>query len=96
VALHSHAFLFLALLLGVGLAELGGWLGSLATWAATPVHGLIWALAVWVPAYMMVMQKRVYRQGWAMTLVKYCAVGWCYLWLLVMALLAGVMLSLAH
>jgi hypothetical protein len=96
VALHSHAFLFLALLLGVGLALLRGWLAGFATWAATPVHLLEWALILWTPVYLLLMQKRIYRQGWAMTLVKYFAIGWCYLWMLFLALLMGVALSLTH
>ncbi|OZB57281.1 MAG: hypothetical protein B7X33_07035, partial [Lysobacterales bacterium 13-68-4] len=96
VALHSHAFLFLALLLGVGLAELGGWLIPLAAWTAAPIHALGWALALWVPIYLLLMQKRIYRQGWGMTLVKYLAVGWCYLWLLMLALLLALAIGLSH
>ena len=29
--------------------------------------------------YLLLMQKRVYRQGWIMTLLKYCVLGTCYL-----------------
>jgi hypothetical protein len=96
VALHSHAFLFLALLLGVGLALLRSWLAGFAGWAATPVHLAEWALFLWIPVYLLLMQKRIYRQGWAMTLLKYFAIGWCYLWMLGLALLVGVALSLTH
>ncbi|MFK2902775.1 DUF3667 domain-containing protein [Dyella ginsengisoli] len=96
VALHSHAFLFLALLLGVGLLLLEGWLAGLAGWAARPVRLLEWALVIWAPTYLLLMQKRIYRQGWTMTIVKYLAVGWCYIWLLSTALLFGAVLSLSH
>jgi hypothetical protein len=96
VALHSHAFLFLALLLGVGLLLLEGWLAGFAGWAARPVRLLEWALVIWAPTYLLLMQKRIYRQGWPMTIVKYLAVGWCYVWLLFMALLLGVALTLSH
>ena len=27
----------------------------------------------------MLMQKRIYRQGWTMTLLKYCTLGFFYL-----------------
>ncbi|HEX5305878.1 MAG TPA: DUF3667 domain-containing protein [Dyella sp.] len=96
VALHSHAFLFLALLLGAGLLMLEQWLSGFASWAAHPVQLLEWALMIWAPLYLLLMQKRVYRQGWPMTVVKYLAVGWCYIWLLTAALLLGVALSFSH
>jgi hypothetical protein len=96
VALHSHAFLFLALLLGVGLVLLEGWLAGFAGWATRPVRLLEWALVIWAPTYLLLMQKRIYRQGWPMTVLKYLAVGWCYVWLLAWALLAGAVLTLSH
>ena len=92
VALHSHAFLFLALLLATLLGMLSGWLLPHAAWASRGVNYLQTAVFLWMPAYLLVMQKRVYRQGWAMTLLKYWCVGWCYFWLLcVVLLVAGVM-----
>jgi hypothetical protein len=42
------------------------------------------------------MQKRVYRQGWAMTLLKYWFVGWCYFWLLLAVLCVVVVLGAAR
>ena len=35
-----------------------------------------------MPTYLLVMQKRVYGQGWLMTLLKYCVLGVCYFVLL--------------
>ena len=32
-----------------------------------------------MPVYLLIMQKRVYRQGWIMTLFKYWVLGSCYL-----------------
>lgn len=78
VAVHSHAFLFLCLLLGLLLYSLGGWLQLHAAWVGTPVRVLLWALWAWSLVYLLLMQKRVYRQGWFMTIVKYLFVGWCY------------------
>ncbi len=78
VAMHSHAFIMLSLLVVVALdlltrivtphvALLGGLLGLLraAAW-------------VWMFVYLLIMQKRVYRQGWVMTTLKYAVIGMCY------------------
>jgi hypothetical protein len=96
VALHSHAFLFLALLLGMLLVLLRGWLVPHAAWVATPLTFLCWALLVWAPIYLLLMQKRVYRQGWFMTTVKYLFLGWCYCWLFGSALGVAAFLGLSH
>ncbi|WP_445145914.1 DUF3667 domain-containing protein [Dyella sp. Tek66A03] len=96
VALHSHAFLFLSLLLGMLLVLLRGWLVPHAAWVATPLTFLCWALLVWAPIYLLLMQKRVYRQGWFMTTVKYLFLGWCYCWLFGSALGVAAFLGLSH
>ena len=78
VALHSHAFLCLALLLVFLLTAFAD-----AAPAMSPVTtALKVGLFVWMPAYLLVMQKRVYGQGWTMTFLKYCMLGFCYLILL--------------
>jgi hypothetical protein len=96
VALHSHAFMFLALLLAVLVGSLRGWLTPHAAWMGPPLTLALWALALWAPAYLLIMQKRVYRQGWFMTSVKYLFVGWCYIWLIVFALVFAALLGLAR
>jgi len=78
VALHSHAFLCGSLLLVFA---------TLAIRNVFPaVSGLMRTLEVllfaWMPLYLLLMQKRVYAQGWAMTLLKYCVLGFCYVILL--------------
>ncbi|AIF49492.1 DUF3667 domain-containing protein [Dyella japonica] len=78
VALHSHAFLFLSLLLGMLLYGLYGWAVPHAAWLGLPLRLLGWALVIWSLAYLFLMQKRVYRQGRFMTTVKYLFIGWCY------------------
>ncbi|MFC4765718.1 DUF3667 domain-containing protein [Dyella koreensis] len=96
VALHSHAFLFLTLLLAVVVALLKAWIEPHAAWAAYPLRWIEWGLALWAPVYLLWMQKRIYRQGWAMTIFKYLLVGWCYTWLLGSALGIAVMLGITH
>ena len=41
------------------------------------------------------MQKRVYRQGWFMTVLKYCVIGYCYVIFLAFALAMSALASLA-
>jgi len=85
-ALHNHSFLFVVLLLSILLT-------SLAAWAEPAGEGRItstvnWSnivIGVWVPVYLLVSLKRVYRQGWFLTLCKYCVIGVSYLLLLGLA-----------
>ncbi len=96
VALHSHAFIFLSLLLITLVGMLSTWLRPHAAWTGYALGLLQGALILWVPIYLLIMQKRVYRQGWPMTLLKFWFVGWCYYWLLVITLLVAAALGMAH
>ena len=82
VALHSHAFLCFSLLLILVLNGLAGVTPS--PWMHTPLAWLRTALIVWMPVYLLLMQKRVYGQGWIMTSLKYAVLGFVYLFLLTM------------
>ena len=82
VALHSHAFLCFSLLLILVLNGLAGVTPS--PWMHTPLAWLRTALIVWMPVYLLLMQKRVYGQGWIMTSLKYTVLGVVYLFLLTM------------
>lgn len=81
VALHSHAFLCAAVLALTGLdalqglASAGGWMHSMFGWGEL-------AVVVWIPIYLLLMQKHVYHQGWMMTVIKYFLLGNLYLMLL--------------
>jgi len=82
VALHSHAFLCLALLLVFLTMALEHWLapqGGALKIAFDLVEAVLWC---WMPLYLLLMQKRVYGQGWTMTLLKYTVIGFCYSMLL--------------
>ncbi len=92
VALHSHAFLCGALLVLVGLGVLrdqlvDGFFYGLLGWMEV-------ALGVWMPLYLLIMQKRVYRQGWIMTLIKFCILGTCYLVMLSLGAAVNLAVSL--
>jgi hypothetical protein len=83
VALHSHAFLCLALLGVFLLIALGEAMPVLSPLTTLLKIGLF----VW-------MQKRIYRQGWTMTVLKYCTLGFCYLILLSVGAVLTVLASL--
>ena len=79
VALYSHAWLMVVLLLYFFTVLAAGWLAPHAAWTARPMSWLqtlmLWAM----PVYLLWMQKRVYGQSWPMTLFKYCVIGTCYM-----------------
>jgi hypothetical protein len=54
------------------------------------------AMWAWIPIYLLIMQKRVYRQGWPMTILKYWLIGSVYFWLLFLALLIAFLIGIAH
>lgn len=93
VALHSHSFLCASLLLVVLLDTFATWTSGLP-WLSRPLGWLEVALIVWMPAYLLLMQKRVYRQGWIMTVIKYCLLGTCYLFLISFGAAFSLLLSL--
>lgn len=72
VGLYSHAFPCVALLAMLVLVGLGHWL---APWTGTVFGVREAALWVWLPLYLLLMQKRVYAQGWPMTVFKYLRSG---------------------
>ena len=78
VALHSHSFLCGSLLVVVILDALSAWTSAWG-WLSRPLGWLEIALLCWMPIYLLIMQKRVYGQGWLMTLFKYWVLGSCYL-----------------
>jgi len=94
VALHSHAFIFLSLLVLLALAAIGsawadvGWLTLATGW----LSGLAW---LWMVVYLWLMQKRVYRHGWVMSIVTFWWVGFCYMFMLSFALTGAALVSLA-
>jgi len=94
VALHSHSFISLALTLIISLSWLKDWL--------TPDHGfwnivLGWGIGLtiaWIPVYLLLMQKRVYGQGWPMTLIKFGVLGISYAVLISIGLVAAMLIGL--
>ncbi len=94
VAMHSHAFLMLSMLVLVALDLVRGALVPHAGWLSAPVTLLRVAAWTWIFLYLLLMQKRVYRQGWFMTTFKYCWIGLCYSILVSFAFVFAVLISL--
>ncbi len=57
VALHSHAFLFLSLLLLTLLGKLSTWLKPHAAWVGYVVGILKLPCYLWIPTYLLLMQR---------------------------------------
>jgi hypothetical protein len=95
VALHSHSFVFVSLLLLTlaGLAR--SWAHTTAIWLVAPLGWLIFVMAWWLPIYLFLMQKKVYRQGWFFTTLKFGAIGICYTVMISLGVAAAFVVSLA-
>ncbi|HET7299863.1 MAG TPA: DUF3667 domain-containing protein [Oleiagrimonas sp.] len=96
VAMHSHAFLMLSILVLVLVGVVRVWLVPHAAWLDTPLSLLNAATWIWMVVYLFLMQKRVYRQGWFMTSVKFVCIGVCYSVLLIFATTAASLIALAQ
>jgi len=82
-ALHNHSFLFVMLFLVMLFNGIAGW--SEPTGEGRIHNAVSWAnvaIGVWIPVYFLVSLKRVYQQGWGMTIAKYCLIGLSYVMLL--------------
>ena len=86
LALHNHSFLFVVFLLIMVLNSLAGWREpNEEGWITTAANMFNVAMLVWVPIYFLLSLKRVYQQGWTMTLGKYFVISLSYLILLALA-----------
>jgi hypothetical protein len=86
VALHSHSFIFVILLLSAMLDGLYGFFIPKSPDIANFIETTASAILVWIPIYLFIMQKRVYKQGYFITFIKYAIIGIMYS---VMILAAG-------
>lgn len=94
VAMHSHAFLMLSILVLLVLGLLRAWVTHYASWLGIPCRLLETAAWIWMFVYLWLMQKRVYRQGWWMTNLKYFGLGFCYTIMVGFGMVFAVLLSL--
>lgn len=94
VALHSHSFMALDLTLVVALATLQEWLVPESGFFNGLLGWGIALLSLWIPLYLLLMQKRVYGQGWLMTLFKFWLLGTIYFFMLGVVILAALFIGL--
>ena len=82
-ALHNHAFIFVMLIVMFLMSVFTGLLEPDEPGTVTQASEVIkTVILIWIPIYLLISLKRVYRQGWALTLAKYSAIGFSYMVLL--------------
>lgn len=96
VALHSHAFLFLSLMVLTLLGFAKEPVRSHLAIGGSAIGLVQFAIWVWMPLYLLIMQKRIYRQGWPMTIVKYWLIGSVYFWLLLFVITVAFVIGMSH
>ena len=92
VALYSHAFLLIAMLVLLMLSSLSDVLPRLDV-PITLVMMCIWA---WIPIWLFVTQKRAYGEHWALAAIRYLVIGFIYSMLVAIASLGAVLAGLTH
>jgi len=79
VALHSHSFIFLTVLLLEVLDKVKE-LSEVAVPILSNIASVIsMLLVIWLPIYLFLMQKRIYRQGVIMAVFKYMIISTLYI-----------------
>lgn len=78
VALHSHSFIFLIILLVNLLDNAQEYVELSMPTVATWFSNIAIALLVWLPCYLFLMQKRVYKQGYFFSFIKFSVIGVIY------------------
>jgi hypothetical protein len=93
-ALHNHAFIFVTFIVWLMFSWVSEWYEPGGEGPLT--SGVEWfeiVLMVWIPVYMLLSLKRVYQQGWGLTLAKFSAVGISYMMLLTVVTVFVALLS---
>ncbi len=85
--LHTHAFVFIVYAIFVLCVGIG--------WGSKWVSMVLNILALMIPVYFYIAQKRVYGQGWIKTAFKLVVLAWLYTFVLLFGLLAAIALAAA-
>ncbi|APP01044.1 DUF3667 domain-containing protein [Xanthomonas perforans] len=96
VALYSHAFLCLNLLTQLLLSLLSDALAHVASPITWSIGVAQFGLTLWMPVYLLWMQRRVYAQSWLVTVLKYIGLSGVYLVLVTVAAALLMVASLAR
>jgi len=96
VALHSHSFIFLIILI----VEILNYLQILSSTALPSLSKafdfISVVLLIWLPVYLFIMQKRVYKKNYLLTLLKFGFIGTTYLILISFTSLVAFIWGLAE
>ncbi|NIM70731.1 MAG: DUF3667 domain-containing protein [Xanthomonadales bacterium] len=83
LTLHYHAFVFVSLSLVLPLNGAQPWFAAHdIAWGATASAWLAAGLLAWIPIYLLLALRVVYRQNWFLTVLKFGAIGTSYVTLL--------------
>lgn len=82
VALHSHSFIFLVILIVNLLDHAQENLMLTMPGFANTFGNLALVLLTWIPCYLFIMQKRVYKQGYIFTFFKFSIISMIYFMLI--------------
>jgi hypothetical protein len=84
--LHNHSFIYMLMMLQIGLGFGDSKLKSVDYWAAQSAADVFsfisFILGFWMVIYVFLAMKRFYRQGWAATIFKTFALGFIYIMML--------------
>tara|TARA_R110000772_G_scaffold61283_4_gene138218 strand:+ start:63128 stop:63931 length:804 start_codon:yes stop_codon:yes gene_type:complete len=83
LALHNHSFILQMLAFYLGVTAVERMLGT--HWLAAALSWLDTLIMCWIPAYLLLSQKRFYEQRWGKTLLKFCLTASLYSVLLLAA-----------
>jgi len=100
IALHSHSFIFMSLLL-IDIFDvthdqlmLAG--SGLAAAIASVLAFISFVMLLWIPVYLFIMQKRIYKQGIIAALITYGFVGIVYFVLMALTTVAAIIWGLTE
>ena len=69
---------------------------SSITWLNVSLGLAMGAAWLWIPIYLLIMQKRVYRQHWLLTCAKFLMIGNVYVFMLSMTIFAAAAIGLVQ
>lgn len=92
LALHTHAFIFVMLMLWIPLDMLDT-LAGLPAWLDRVISWVISAWLIWIFVYLLLCQKRFYQQRWPVTIGKYLLTGFLYNVMLLLAVFGLILAS---
>ena len=95
VALYSHAWLMVAMLCIFLMADVIA-IWSSITWLSVSLGLAMGAAWLWIPIYLLIMQRRVYRQHWLLTGIKFIVIGNVYLFMLSITMFAAAAVGLVQ